>query len=287
MARAHKRPGAGAPEAPAPSIGEAVAERLAEKTEASRLAGRPKQLLLAFAGGAYVAFGVAFAVAVSNGIPWDGIQRLLFGVAFAAGFIMVFIGEGLLATELHVSMPFVVFRNRATARQVARDVGFWALVYVGNAVGTLFVAYLLSASQTFHGEPMARLTAKVMEGLRYEELGPYGWYACVLHGIAGNWLVGLAAFIAESSPTTAGKVIGVVFPVATFEALGFQHLTSSMAFFHTGILSGVPVGYGEFLAWNLAPTTLGNVIGGAVFVGFLYRYTHVLEAGRERSGVAR
>ncbi len=287
MARARGRRGGPAAETPAASSGEAVAERIAEKTEASRLAGRPKQLLLAFAGGAYVGFGVAFAVAVSSGVPWDGIQRLVFGVAFAAGFIMVFIGEGLLATELHVSMPLVVFRNKATVRQVASDVGFWALVYLGNALGTLFVAYLLSASQTFHGEPMERLTAKVMEGLRYEALGPYGWYACVLHGIAGNWLVGLAAFIAESSHTTAGKVVGVIFPVATFEALGFQHLTSSMAFFHTGILSGVPVGYGEFVVWNLAPVTLGNVIGGAVFVGFLYRYTHVVEARGGRRGVAR
>lgn len=266
---------------PAPGTpGEAVTERIADRAEVSREARRPKQLLLAFAAGAYVTFGVAFAVTVSNGIPWDGLERLLFGLAFSSGFVMVFIGEGLLATELHAALPLVMYREVGTWGSVGRSLGFWALVLLGNALGTLFVAYLVSASSTLEGEPMKVLAEKVAKGLRYREQGAYGWYAAVLNGVAGNWLVGLAAFIVESSHTTTGKIVGVLLPVATFEALGFEHMTSSMGFYHIAILSRLPVSYGEFLGWNLAPVTLGNIIGGALFVGSLYYYTHVVAQDR-------
>ncbi len=136
-----------APETP----GEAVTGRIAGKAEALRGARRPKQLLLAFAAGACVAFGVAlavaFAVAVSSGIPRDGPELPVFGLAFASGFVFVLIGEGPLATGLHAAPPLVMYR---VARFPGIPVDYGDLlvrnpapVTLGNAVGgAVFVGSL-------------------------------------------------------------------------------------------------------------------------------------------------
>jgi formate/nitrite transporter len=105
----------------------------------------------------------------------------------------------------------------------------------------------------------------------------------LLRGIGCNWLVCLAVWMALAARQTVGKVAAIFFPIMGFVALGFEHSVANMYFVPTGILLKsvvgleTPAGYApEVLGWapfllrNLVPVTLGNLIGGGLFVGMSY-----------------
>lgn len=69
-----------------------------------------------------------------------------------------------------------------------------------------------------------------------------------------------------------GRLVGIWWPVMAFVAIGFEHSVANMFYIPTAILYGAPVGWGDFLLRNLLPATLGNIVGGAVFVGMAYAY---------------
>ena len=105
----------------------------------------------------------------------------------------------------------------------------------------------------------------------------------LLRGIGCNWLVCLAVWMALASRQTIGKIFAVFFPITGFVALGFEHSVANMYFIPAGILlkslAGLPVpqgagpaalGWSAFLAHNLLPVTVGNILGGGLFVGMGY-----------------
>jgi len=84
----------------------------------------------------------------------------------------------------------------------------------------------------------------------------------------------MAAFLATAARTVSGKIVGILFPIVTFVALGVQHAPANMGYFATGLIHGhVGTDLGEAIVWNLAPATVGNLIGGAIFVALLFWYT--------------
>jgi formate/nitrite transporter len=98
-------------------------------------------------------------------------------------------------------------------------------------------------------------------------------------GIGCNWLVCLAVWMALSAKDVAGKVLAIFFPIMAFVALGYEHCVANMYFVPMGLfLKGAVAGgadpasltWGRFLWANLVPVTLGNVVGGALFVGSVY-----------------
>lgn len=105
------------------------------------------------------------------------------------------------------------------------------------------------------------------------DLGIEGWFAVLISGILGNWLVGMAAFLATAARTISGKILGILFPIVAFVAMGLQHSPANMGYFSIGLIHGdVGVGWAEAIWWNLVPATLGNLIGGAVLVALLFWY---------------
>ena len=100
------------------------------------------------------------------------------------------------------------------------------------------------------------------------------WHVVLLKGIGANWLVCLAVWLGMSSRGTAGKILGLWFPVMCFVAIGYEHSVANMFFIPLGMMQGAEVGWGEFIGRNLIPATLGNIAGGAVFVGGLYWYVY-------------
>ena len=133
---------------------------------------------------------------------------------------------------------------------------------------------MLTAADTIgpeHAEHLAEITS---DKLRFRDDGARGWFQVVASGVLGNWLVGMAAFLATAARTVSSKIIGIVFPIVTFVALGLQHTPANFGYFSIGLFSGDIDGtFVDVMAWNLAPAALGNVIGGAVLVGLLFWYT--------------
>ena len=111
--------------------------------------------------------------------------------------------------------------------------------------------------------------------MEFQDLGVEGWFAVLLSGILGNWLVGMAAFLATAARTVSGKILGVLFPIIAFVAIGVQHSPANMGYFSVGLINGGSgIGWGEAILWNIVPASIGNIVGGAVLVASLFWYTY-------------
>ena len=89
-------------------------------------------------------------------------------------------------------------------------------------------------------------------------------------GILCNWLVSAAVWMANAASSAPGKAVAVWFPISAFVALGLEHSVANMFMVPLGMALGAPVSPAQFLAANLLPVTLGNIVGGAVCVAVVY-----------------
>ncbi len=131
-----------------------------------------KQAALAFAGGAFIAFGAMLSVVLTVGIEQEGLARLLLGIGFAGGFTMVVLSGAALFTEVNVLLPEMFLRRpRDLCRRCWR---FWIIVYFGNAAGALFVGLLISGAQVIQPEQHERLAELIGEKMQLMDLGVEG-----------------------------------------------------------------------------------------------------------------
>ena len=244
-----------------------------EITEATLDAGGAKvsltpatTIIQAIQAGAFIAFGGALSLIIGFGFPEltagnPSLQRLLSGCMFPIGLILVVIlGAELFTGNNALLMPGLM-KRRFTAGDVLRN---WVLVYAGNFVGAIAFCYLLvysvglTAAEPYHSSIIGMAQAKVS----------MPWMTVMLKGIGANWCVCLAVWLAIGAKTFPGKVIACLLPVATFVALGYEHCVANMFFIPAGMMTGADVTMGE-LGVNLLMSTLGNIAGGALFVGCL------------------
>jgi formate/nitrite transporter len=108
--------------------------------------------------------------------------------------------------------------------------------------------------------------------LPYIAAGTVGLWSAFMKGIACNLLVNLAILLAFTSKNMIGKFFGIWFPIMAFVSAGFEHSIANMYFIPAGILAGANVSWGQFFVWNLIPVTIGNIIGGMVFIGMVYYF---------------
>ncbi|MBN1484596.1 MAG: formate/nitrite transporter family protein [Chloroflexia bacterium] len=235
--------------------------------------GIAKLLVLGFLAGAYIAFGGFLAIMVGKGVSADlgpGIGKLLFGGVFPVGLMLVVIaGSELFTGNCGVITP-------SCLRGSARWMGLlknWIFVYIGNFIGSLVVAYFLAyLTGLTEAEPYLSATKGIAEGKIALSFGE-----AFFRGVGCNWLVCLAVWMAVSAEDIAGKILAIWWPIMAFVALGFEHSVANMFFIPLGMFNGANVSVGEFLINNLLPVTLGNIVGGAGFVGAIYWWLY----GRE------
>lgn len=232
----------------------------------------PKTLVLAFLAGAYIAIGGLLAVIIGGGIPGiaaenPGIQRLLMGAAFPIGLMLCTIAGADLFTGNTAYFIPPVLSHKLSVFSLIRN---WTLVYLGNFVGALFVAYfMVSLTGVLSKEPWLNSIYSIAE---VKTTAPF--YKVFLKGVGANWLVALAMWLAYSAKDISGKMLGIWFPVMAFVAIGYEHSVANMFFIPAAIFNGAPVTWADFIVHNLIPATLGNIVGGSVLVGFLYWYVY-------------
>ena len=100
------------------------------------------------------------------------------------------------------------------------------------------------------------------------------FFVTLLKGIGANWLVCLAMWLGMSAKTTTGKILGIWWPVMTFVTIGYEHSIANMFFIPAAMMEGAQISISELFFKNLIPSTIGNIIGGAFFVGTLYWYVY-------------
>jgi formate/nitrite transporter len=222
----------------------------------------------ALLAGAFIAFGALFYLLVVSGTgPVTGPTRLVGGVAFSLGLVLVIVGGAELFTGNALMVMALVNRQIGVAALLRN----WGVVIVGNALGGVAMAVLVLMSGLLDGEIGATArqiaTAKVA-------LGPVEMLA---RGILCNALVCLAVWLTFSARTAGGKTTVIILPVAAFVALGFEHCVANFFLLPLGWLSGADISPGG-ISRNLPFVTLGNVVGGAGGVALAYRFAYPEEA---------
>ncbi|MBS3969149.1 MAG: formate/nitrite transporter family protein [Clostridia bacterium] len=239
-------------------------------------------MVLAVLAGAYIAFAAEAATMITHDTaPFlgAGVARLLAGAIFSVGLMLVVICGAELFTGNNL-LILGVMEKKITTYQMFKN---WTYVFAGNFLGAILVVILMfysglwEANGLLHGTFAAKIAVDKMN-LTFTE--------AFVRGILCNWLVCLAVWMAYASKDYTGKIIGIFFVITTFVASGFEHSIANMYFVPAGIMAlNVPgvlqsggfsaealsaMSMQGFLIKNLLPVTLGNVVGGAVFVGMAY-----------------
>jgi formate transporter len=261
----------------------------AEESGVKRVSMDPLTLLvLSVLGGAFIAFGAIFATTVSAGSSElsYGVARLLSGLVFSLGFILIVIG----GAELFTGNNLIVMAW-ASGKVKASDVLLtWAIVFVGNFIGAFMTALLMFfTTQYSFGAGSVGLAALSTAHAK----STLAFVPAVALGIMCNALVCLAAWMCYSARTTVDRVVTIVPPVAAFVAAGFEHCIANIYFIPMGLFikAGAPdsfwgaigktaadfpsLTWTNFFVANLLPVTIGNVIGGSVMVAAVYWFVYL------------
>ena len=244
-------------------------------------------LIRGFMAGLYIAIGGALATVCSTGVEniAPGLKSLIAGAVFPVGLIAIVLTGMELFTGDAMLLPMAAMSRKTTWGKVF-EVWFW--VYIGNFIGSIFWAYLMAVGPFSKGG-LAELTAfganavgiAQAKTLPYMAAGGAGLWSAFMKGIACNLLVNLAILLAFSSKNMIGKFFGIWFPIMAFVSSGFEHSVANMYFIPAGILCGANVTWGQFFVWNLIPVTIGNIIGGFVFIGVVYYFAFKGELPKE------
>jgi len=235
---------------------------------------------LALLAGAFIAFGAIFATTVAtgaSGVLTYGVTKLLIGLVFCLGLILVVVG----GAELFTGNNLIVMAwasGKVSTKGLLRN---WGIVYVGNFIGSLVTVGLVFASKQYLSASggIGATALSIANG----KVG-FGFWQALSLGILCNILVCLAVWLTFSARSTVDKISAIIFPITAFVAAGFEHSVANMYFVPIGLaikdfdpafaastgldLSGLT--WGAFLLNNLLPVTIGNIIGGSVFVAAIY-----------------
>lgn len=265
----------------------AAMARRAEEVGAAKVAMPALRMFaLAVLGGAFIGLGAMFStVATANtGVPF-GVNRLLGGVTFSLGLVLVVVG----GAELFTGNNLIVMAwasRRVSTKRLLRN---WAIVYAGNFVGATSLAVLVffTGQHRSGGGVVGRRVIDIGVAKTDLRIGN-----AIAAGVLANILVCLAVWLCFSARSVTDKIVAIVLPVSAFVAAGFEHSIANMYFVPEALLVkrrtsaeflttiGTPrdelghLTWARFFTHNLVPVTIGNVIGGAVMVGLVYWFVY-------------
>ena len=223
-----------------------------------------KLIPLSFLSGAHIALGAMLAVSVGGSVPGikaanPGVQRALLGVmGLPMGLLMVLGAGGELVTGNMAVCSAAWQAKKASFKQLITNLG---VVYAGNLVGSLAVAFIANMAATgITPGAIAVASGKVAQ--------TFG--AAFAKGILCNWLVCMAVWMATSQKDLISKAAAVFFPISGFVAMGLDHSVANMFLIPFGIFCGAEITWADMVVKNLVAVTLGNLVGGAVFVAAAY-----------------
>jgi formate transporter len=272
-------------------------------------------IVLGMLAGAYIGFGANLATVVSNDLPkflGNGFTQLVFGAVFSTGLMLVVIGGSELFTGNNMFMTIGALNGDCTWGDLLKN---WVIIWLANFAGSLVLVYILAGGfyGFFDGVPAVGLFSGAVGAKAIAvALGKVKltFASAFCRAILCNWLVCMAVWLALASKDTIGKIFGIFFPIMAFVASGFEHSVANMFFIPMGILvshiPGIvdfaaqatvtatmtpdaaaaaiaayksslgPLTWSAFLIKNLIPVTLGNIVGGGIFVGSVYWYSYLL-----------
>nr|WP_320050326.1 formate/nitrite transporter family protein [uncultured Desulfuromonas sp.] len=246
-------------------------------------------LVLGFLAGVYIGFAAHLATVVATGdFAWVGMKKLAMGAVFSVGLMLVVIPGSELWTG-NTLMSVALFQRQITWKAMFRN---WLLVYVGNLIGSVFLAWMIAGQTGILDGPFGVTALKIAVGKVSQPIaGSSHLWAYFWRAVGCNWLVCLAVLLAMAAKDIGGKILGIFFPIMAFVASGFEHAIANMYFIPAGIFSrqwpnvqamvDMNSDHVAHLSWtsmwldNLLVVTLGNFVGGFIFVGGLYWFVYI------------
>jgi formate/nitrite transporter len=245
-------------------------------------------LALSVLAGAFISFGAIFATTLNAGsaeLPY-GVGRLLFGLAFTAGLIMVVIAGAELFTGNNLLVMAWAGRKVTTGAVLIN----WVLSFAGNFVGAIATAGLMfyTTQYTFGGGSVGLVALNIASAKTSLAFIP-----ALTLGIMCNALVCVAVWMCFSARTNIDRVVTVIPPIAAFAAAGFEHSIANIYFIPMGLFikAGAPdsfwkaigktaadfpqLTWNNFFVGNLLPVTIGNIIGGSIMVAAVYWFVYL------------
>lgn len=244
-------------------------------------------VVLGVLAGAFIALGAVFMTVVMTGsatLPW-GVGRLVGGMAFSLGLILVIVG----GAELFTGDSLMVVACASRRITVTALLRAWALVYLGNICGALGTAALvfLAGQHGFAGGAVGKtalVVASAKAGLPTVQM----FFLAVLC----NVLVCLAVWMSFGARSLTDKVLVIVPPITAFVAAGFEHSIANMYLLPYALAvkawaapefwmaigqeaSAYPALTVANAFRNVAVTTIGNLIGGSLLVGVVYWFVYL------------
>lgn len=242
-----------------------------------------KVLASAFLAGAYIAFGALGSIAASYNLLANpatyGLGKFVAGLMFPVGLMAVLIAGADLFTG-NILITIAALKKKVTWGQTFKN---WALVWVGNLIGAVLVAWMVSFSGVFDWSN--GLYGGVVVKTAIGKLG-YDFMPALVSGILCNWLVCAAVWMSYGAKDITGKVLTTFFGIFLFICAGFEHSVANMGYLfgglfaksnpmfleaaHKTVADASVINIHNIFINNLLPVTIGNIIGGAVFVAGIY-----------------
>jgi len=237
-----------------------------------------QMLLLGTLAGAYIAFAGFLSTVVTQDMAkymGVGFTKFMGGAVFSVGLMLVVVAGAELFTG-NCMMPLGYFAGCTPMKGILRN---WFWVYVANFLGSILIAFFIYQSGLWNG-PVGVNALKIAAG---KMSLPFG--QAFFRGILCNWIVVLAVWMSMAATDVIGKLFACFFPIMLFVASGFEHSIANMYFMAMGMfvkgseaivtaanlapekLAAVSMG-GFF--HNLIPVTIGNMVGGILFVAVFY-----------------
>ena len=258
-------------------------------------------VLRGFMAGAYIAMGGALATMCSTniaasaaaikdvpglafGVSSAGFSQLITGAVFPVGLIIIVLTGAELFTGDAMLAPMAAFIHKVSWMQI---INLWIWVYIGNLIGSVVFAYIMAYGPfvSFDSAGTATVTAFgtraiAIASAKVSYVGLMGMWSAFLKAIACNWLVNLAILLGICADDLVGKFFGIWFPIMAFVSSGFEHCVANMYFIPAGIFTqgfitdvtkiNANLNYVTMWTNNLIIVTIGNIVGGLLFVGVLY-----------------
>lgn len=247
-----------------------IAERVTEMGVTKAKADALTLLVLAFMAGVYIALGaMLYTVVITDTGLGFGFTRLIGGLSFCLGLILVVIGGAELFTGNNL-LAMAWAGNYITTKELLRN---WLIVYTGNIFGAVAVAFAIYWAGTFEmtngkvGENLVQI-ASTKTSLTFS--------TGFIRGVLCNTLVCLAVWLAMGGRSVTDKILAIIFPISAFVTMGFEHSVANWFFLPIGLLldEGNTITANGIMS-NLFSVTLGNIAGGSLLVAGIYKIAYL------------
>ncbi len=262
-----------------------IAEYVVETGEKKAKLPIVKALVLGILAGAFIGFASEASNQAAHTISSIGLQKTLAGAIFATGLMFVLIAGGELFTGNSL-MVVGLYEGKYKLRHMLKN---WTFVYIGNFIGGLIIAYLIVNSGQLAWSSDGVVLGEFTVNVAVKKVN-YSVVQLIFMGILCNWVVCLAVWMCYAAKDISGKILACFFPIWLFITSGFEHSIANMYYLTAGLMAQkdgfqttLDTSAGHYdnaltvgsMFYNLSFVTIGNIIGGALFVGTAYWFVYL------------